>query len=323
MIPGGDGISIPDFIYGNYSCGRTKATASGFTDIPFTGHPFVEFWCGAWSAHTRVAVAADSLPRGGLGQFNSLAGAEPIFTLTKGSEDIWANFQFVVTGAAHAVGGGSQGRADRVGEIELNFSSGGQQGPWGSGPRTGWWFVENALNLVDEPGEWWVDSTDGWLHYFPNGTHELSQPFIASGLASLIEIRGTVARPVEDINIVGITLAHTEVHYAQLYESQGGGGITMHRGGAVIVEGAVGVTIDNCVFSGLGGHGVLLSNYVRYAKVRNSEFKWVGDTAIVSMGSTNMFDATDGNYPVGNEITSNYIHEFGIYAKQGARSFAL
>ena len=337
MTPGGDGISIPDFIYGNYSCGRNQATASGFTDIPFTSHPFVEFWCGAWSAHTRVAVAADALPPSGLGKYNSLEGAEPIFTLTKGSSDIWANFQFVVSGAARhgaTVSSPPPGPATRPpssspgsgagvgpGEIELNFSSGGQQGPWGSSARTGWWFVENALGLVDEPGEWWVDSTDGWLHYFPNSTHDLSQPLIATALESLIEIRGTRARAVEDINIFGVTLAHTEVHYTQLYESQGGGGISMHRGGALVVEGAVGVTVDSCVFDGIGGHGVLLSNYVRYAKVTNSEFKWIGDTAIVSMGSTSMFDATEENYPVGNQITSNYIHEVGIYAKQGAGYF--
>ena len=76
--------------------------------------------------------------------------------------------------------------------------------------------------------------------------------------------------------IIGVTFAHTEVHYTKTYESQGGGGITMHRGGALIVEGAVGVTVDNCVFDGIGGHGVLLSNYVRVAKIVNSEFKWIG-----------------------------------------------
>lgn len=43
----------------------------------------------------------------------------------------------------------------------------------------------------------------------------------------------------------------------------------------------------------------------------------IGDTAIVSMGSTALFDATHGNYPVGTQVLSNLIHEVGIYAKQG------
>ena len=272
LAPGGDGVRLPDFVYGNYSCGRNAKTASGFTDRPFTDHPFVEFWCGAWSAHTRVELAASSLPAGGLGKSNALPGAEPIFTVTKGSDDIWANFQFVVSasgGIAPAAEGGGAA-------IALNFSSGGQQGPWGSGAAAGWWFIENALGLVDEPGEWWVDAEAGELHYFPNSTAELSQPLVASSMDSIIEIRGTRARPVEDITIIGVTFAHTEVHYTKTYESQGGGGITMHRGGALIVEGAVGVTVDNCVFEGIGGHGVLLSNYVRVAKIANSEFKWIG-----------------------------------------------
>ena len=259
-----------------------------------------------------------SLPAGGLGATNDRSGSEPVFTVTKGASDIWANFQFFVNGTRAA-----PPDPEAPGpHIELEFSSGGQQGPWGSGAAPGWWFVENALGLLDEPREWFArDGTApgerATLFYKPNGTAELSGPMVASTLDSLIEIRGTAARPVQDIVIEGIGFMHTEVAYNKQYESHGGGGITIHRGGALVIEGAVGVTVSDCLFDSVGGHGIVLSDFVRHATIEKSEFRWIGDSAIVSLGSTALLDATAELYPIGNRIISNLIHEVGIYAKQG------
>jgi hypothetical protein len=41
------------------------------------------------------------------------------------------------------------------------------------------------------------------------------------------------------------------------------------------------VTVDSP-----GGNGLLLSRFVRGAIIRGCEFKWVGDSAIVLLGST-------------------------------------
>lgn len=54
-----------------------------------------------------------------------------------------------------------------------------------------------------------------------------------------------------------------------------------------------------------GGNGLLLSRYVRGARIARSEFKWVGDSAIVMLGSTmdtQPCNGSNGDQPRGTQI---------------------
>jgi len=72
----------------------------------------------------------------------------------------------------------------------------------------------------------------------------------------------------------------------------------------VFVEGAESLVIDGCVFERVDGHALMISGYNRFATVRNSEFVWIGSSAIISWGYTQGipglqegWDGTDGNQP--------------------------
>jgi hypothetical protein len=89
-------------------------------------------------------------------------------------------------------------------------------------------------------------------------------------------------------------------------------GYSVHRGGAVEIEGAEDPLIRNVVFDSPGGNGLLLSGYVRGARVEQSEFKWVGDSAIVLLGRTDPAqpcNGSNGEQPRGTQIVGNFIHE--------------
>lgn len=58
--------------------------------------------------------------------------------------------------------------------------------------------------------------------------------------------------------------------------------------------------------------------YNRAATVSDSEFVWVGESGIVSVGTTERIDGTKGDQPRGNQILRNLIHEVGIFGKQTA-----
>eukprot|EP01052_Picozoa_sp_SAG31_P031072 SAG31_NODE_3254_length_4489_cov_1.441002_3_plen_164_part_00 len=78
------------------------------------------------------------------------------------------------------------------------------------------------------------------------------------------------------------------------------------------------------VFDSPGGNGLLLSGYVRGAVVERSEFKWVGDSAIVLLGRTKPVqpcNGSNGEQPRGTQIVGNFIHEVGIWGKQGCGVF--
>ena len=78
-----------------------------------------------------------------------------------------------------------------------------------------------------------------------------------------------------------------------------------------MVEGAEATTIAGCTFDSLGGNGLLVSRYARHTRIRGNQFRWIGDTAVLLVGSTQMLGATDGNHPVHTVIEGNIIREVG------------
>ena len=70
------------------------------------------------------------------------------------------------------------------------------------------------------------------------------------------------------------------------------------------------------MFDQVGGNGVLLSNAVENSLVTGNEFLNCGDSAVVSVGSSNGIDGTAQTYPRGNVISANHIHEIGIFGRQ-------
>eukprot|EP01048_Picozoa_sp_COSAG05_P039706 COSAG05_NODE_19907_length_286_cov_0.705882_1_plen_69_part_01 len=60
--------------------------------------------------------------------------------------------------------------------------------------------------------------------------------------------------------------------------------------------------------------------YNRWNTVADSEFVWLGDSAVALIGRAKgglaSTDGTDGNFPSDNLITRNHMHENGILTKQ-------
>ena len=83
----------------------------------------------------------------------------------------------------------------------------------------------------------------------------------------------------------------------------------MHRGGAFEIIDSSGVEVSDCLFDQVGGNGVLLSNAVHNSRVSGNEFVNCGDSAVVSIGSSNGIDGTGQTYPRDNIISNNHFHE--------------
>ncbi len=85
----------------------------------------------------------------------------------------------------------------------------------GHGPMTGAstgkpTYVENALALVDTPGEWYLDESTGVLTYqAAEGEDPTTRTFIAPVLDSLISVEGTPEKPLYNIHFEGLDFAHT------------------------------------------------------------------------------------------------------------------
>ncbi|WP_276501036.1 right-handed parallel beta-helix repeat-containing protein [Terrimonas pollutisoli] len=70
--------------------------------------------------------------------------------------------------------------------------------------------LTNALQFLDEPGEWYLDVQKQKLYYWPRPNENLSTAeVIAPFLETLIRIEGTIDRPIANIFFKGISFQHT------------------------------------------------------------------------------------------------------------------
>lgn len=75
---------------------------------------------------------------------------------------------------------------------------------------SGAFFLANAIEFLDEPGEWYQDRNSGRIYYWPREGEDLAKvEAVAPALETLLEIVGNSDRPVTNIAIKGIHFSHT------------------------------------------------------------------------------------------------------------------
>lgn len=71
-------------------------------------------------------------------------------------------------------------------------------------------YLTNALQFLDEPGEWYLDVKNQKLYYWPRINENLSTTeVIAPMLETLVKVEGTIDHPVQYISFNGISFQHT------------------------------------------------------------------------------------------------------------------
>ena len=205
-------------------------------------------------------------------------------------------------------------------------------------PRTGHgFFVENIFEETTAEREWFADSDEQqqqeWggapaermLYYFPEaGVDPNTLEFVASNLSQVLQLVGdSMARPVRHVDIVGVTVAHTATTFMERYEVPSGGDWSVHRGASLVLESAEHVGLNSVYFDQPGGNALLLSKHVKDSTVEGCTFVDCGESAIVSMGKTQLFDGRDGHaeVPVSNQFRGNLVDGVGVFGKQSAAYF--
>ena len=71
-------------------------------------------------------------------------------------------------------------------------------------------YVENALELLDEPGEWYYDRPQKTIFYNPRPGEDMNQvEAVVPALEKIVELRGDLDHPVHNIRFEGITFEYT------------------------------------------------------------------------------------------------------------------
>jgi hypothetical protein len=159
--------------------------------------------------------------------------------------------------------------------------------PWPSPmtPDTGHpspFYLTNAMELVDEPGEWYHDIRTNKLYYYPHQDEGTDIAAVAPMLETVVECIGSAEHPVSNITVKGITFSYTTwmrpsthghvplqagMYLTEAYklrpqidrrnnhklDNQGWLG---RADAAVEVRHAANVSFENCRFEHLGGSGL-------------------------------------------------------------------
>jgi hypothetical protein len=70
-------------------------------------------------------------------------------------------------------------------------------------------WIENAYELLDTEGEWYLDRGANWMYYIPRAGENLATaPVVAGRTEGLVAVSGSAATPIHNVSFDGLTFAH-------------------------------------------------------------------------------------------------------------------
>lgn len=205
------------------------------------------------------------------------------------------------------------------------------------GPSEKLRWVDNILEELDAPDEWYLDTREGWLYYQPRAAKPPSRGFRASVTEALVRIEGRQADAAH-IRVRGLSFEGTEPTFLKATEPLLRSDWKFYRVGAVTVERARDVAVEDSDFRSLGGHAVVVSGRAERVRVAGNHIRDIGGTAIAFVGrpaavrsplyeyhqrlELAAIDPLPGplsdDYPKDSEAVDNLIHDIGHIDKQAA-----
>jgi parallel beta-helix repeat protein len=177
------------------------------------------------------------------------------------------------------------------------------------------YYIENAPDALDEPGEWYLDRKTGLLTYWAEMSEDLSRAEVIAPVlnSELVHLQAdfSAKKPVQHVVLRGLTFAHTDWSLPEngYLDSQA----AVHVRGDVLAEGAVDCVVDNCVFAHLGGYALELGKGCQRCHVFANEIFDIGAGGIRIGETAKRTDAFEMNH--GHVVGDNHLHQLGrVYA---------
>src|SRR5579883_280838 len=164
-------------------------------------------------------------------------------------------------------------------------------------------YIENAPDALDAPGEWYLDRKTGVLSYWPLPGEDLSRlEMVAPALQQLVRLEMT-----HDVTFRGLTFRDTDwsVPHAGYADTQA----------AVDVPAAFEAllshdcTVEQCMFHALGGYAIALRKGSKRDRVLASRIFDIGAGGVM-VGETAL-PMQEIDRSENNEISDNDIHDLG------------
>lgn len=181
-----------------------------------------------------------------------------------------------------------------------------------------WCYFENAPELLDQPGEWYLDRPTETLHYWPLADEDMqTAEVIAPVVERLVQVTGLPDRPVRNLGFRGLRFEHT--------------GLGLPPGGYLGIQACHCTTgtkwtgtwgrvpaairwdhveqsrLEDCVLTRLGGCGVELVTSCHDNLLQGNEITEVSGNGIMLGGPRG-----EAEVPKRNRIRNNHVHDCGV-----------
>jgi len=181
-----------------------------------------------------------------------------------------------------------------------------------------WCYFENAPELLDFPGEWYLDRVTGVLSYLPREGEAFSTAeVIAPALERLIEVTGTPDRRVRNLHFRGLSFQYATWQLPKHgYLGIQGCHFTIGRDwsrpwaripAAVCFNFAEGCSVRDGAIAHVGGCGIELIDSCHQNVVEGNHVYDVSGNGIMLGGPREK-----RRVPQGNRIANNYVHTCGL-----------
>jgi hypothetical protein len=199
-------------------------------------------------------------------------------------------------------------------------------------------WLEERRELLDEPGEWYLDAAAGQVWYRPRPGEDLAMARVTLATdGPLLTIEGSATDPVHDVGVEGLTFAFAGWDAPSADAGYAAAQAGFHRGaeagpdpldlervpGAVQIGHARHVRIERATFTHLGGAGLDLTAGAQDIGVVGNRFTDISGTAIqmgeVRQGAQNPVPADQlDRLQVTNNLIDHaaveYLDSVGIFA---------
>lgn len=169
-------------------------------------------------------------------------------------------------------------------------------------------YLTNAIQFLDEPGEWYLDAVNHKIYYWPRSNENLAiAKVVAPFTETLISVEGTIDDPVKNVIIDGISFQHTGwlrptqqghvphqigLFMTEAYRLRPAGTASKpgldnqawvgRQAAAVEMSYALRTRIKNCAFLHLAATGIDLKKGVQDNVIKGNIFSDIGGTAILA-----------------------------------------
>ncbi len=172
------------------------------------------------------------------------------------------------------------------------------------------YYVENALELLDQPGEWYLNRETGVLSYWPKPGERLGETeVVAPALTELARFAGNAdaGRLVQHVTLKGLAFQHADWELDPKGNSSTQAAV--EEPAAVMADGAVQCALEGCEVAHVGAYGVWFRRGCKECRVQRNRLFDLGAGGI-RIGEANMAK-TDAAESSRNLVDNNHIFDGG------------